>query len=494
MAGRGATSPDGLASPASLLPDPPTWWRCDRSDATVECATLEVPLDHEDPEGEAIRLPVERIRALDPERRIGTLVTIAGGPGQRGTLGVRPGTHAGAIAERFDIVSWDPRGTSGETLIDCIPEWDPFVGLDRTPDTPSERTELDERISALASRCSASHGEVLPHLGTLQTVLDLERLREMLGEMQVSLLGMSYGSEVALRYASLFPDRVRAVVLDGYSDPNRSPAEREVEQAMAFEIALDGLLAACAADDGCPFHHDGRPGVALDQLLEQLDVAPLPAGEGRVLTQSDTYEAIAGSLIRDDAARQRLLAALAATDHVDGAPLLEIAIGVRHAYESSGLTQGVFMAVYCADTVVYWRGLTRDKVAALTDRIHRVAPRLGPWLWSPPADADLPPAGLCAMQPDTPPTLPGPFDATGAGTILVLASTGDPTTPISAARRATRDIADATLVTLAAEHHLAYPYAVAAPQRPAHRCLLDAVEAYLIDLAIPANGSACTDG
>jgi pimeloyl-ACP methyl ester carboxylesterase len=491
---------------AAVIPEPSRWADCDGAPAPVECAWLTVPLDRADPDARTIRLPLSRLRASHQEHRVGTLVTIAGGPGQRGTLGVWPGAHTRAIHEHFDIVSWDPRGTSGETLIDCVPEWDPFAALDRTPDSAVERRRLDERTAALASRCREAHRDLLPHLGRLQDALDLEALRQRLGEERISLLGSSYGSQIALAYATLFPHRVRAVVLDGYSDPNVPPGEREVEQAAAYERELQRVLAGCATDTDCPLGkagdvagNEGGPGASLDRLLERLDTAPLPIAGGGSLSQSDAYEAIVGALTRDDTARQALLRALADAVDGDGTALLGIASEVRRSYQASGLTLGAFMALYCADTSAYWHGLSAHEAARLTARVWEAAPRLGAWLWSPPADPDLPPVGLCAMHPPrfaapAAPLSSRPFDAAGAGPVLILASSGDPSTPVEAARRALDDVEQAVLVTIDAPQHLAYLHAVHRPEQPAYRCLLDVVEGYLIELVVPSGEVACKDG
>ncbi len=489
---------------AAVVPNSPRWTACvgaDQAAESAECATLQVPLDHADPRSRTIGLPVRRARADDQTERLGVLVTIDGGPGQRGTLSVRPGAHTKAIEDHFDIVSWDPRGTSGETLIDCIPEWDPFVGLDRTPDTDAEQGALDTATARLATRCRELHADVLPYVGTLATALDLESLRQLLDEPRISILGSSYGSEVALTYATLFPEHVRAVVLDGYSDPNLSPGEREVEGAGTFEHELDTVLAECGDDPLCHFRHGGEPGPALDRLLAALDREPVAAGDGARLTQSEAYEAILGSLTRDRPTRHRLLEALAEAEKGNGEPLLGMANETRRAYEASGLNQGAFMAIYCADRGAWWRHLSPAEVAELADRVLEVAPRLGRWLWSPPSDSDLPPVGLCAMQVADA-AMPAavitrstdmPIDAAGAGPILVLASSGDPTTPIVAARRSLEDLEDAALVSLQADHHLAYHYALSDPGRPAYRCVLDTVEAYLIELELPPTQKECAD-
>jgi pimeloyl-ACP methyl ester carboxylesterase len=476
----------------AVVPTTAVWQSCPEQGPAVECTSLVVPLDHVDPASAMVRLAVRRVAAAEPEGHLGVLVVIAGGPGQRGTDLVRPGMHTPALHDRFDIVSWDPRGTSGETHIDCIPRWDPYADLDRTPDTAAEERLLDTRTVELADRCRDAHGPTLPFLGTVDSVFDLESLRELVGAERISLLASSYGTRIAVLYATLFPEHIRAIVLDGHSDPTLTPDELEVVQATAFERELDRVLAACASDVTCSFHSGGDPHGALDRLLERLDAAPIPtAGDGRPAREADAHEAILGSLVLGGQARSRLLAALAAADSGDGGPIRHIADGIRSSFESSGLDMGTFMATYCADTAAYWRGTAPEDVARLTSRILEVAPRLGPWLWSPPARADLPPVGLCAMTPPGPPRPRPQADAAGSGPILVLATTGDPTTPIEEARRASRQLEDATLVELRADHHLAYVIAASDPERPAHRCVLDAVEAYLIDLVARAEGAVC---
>jgi hypothetical protein len=232
--------------------------------------------------------------------------------------------------------------------------------------------------------------------------------------------------------------------------------------------------------------------VALDRLLADLDDTPLSLdGADGVLTQSDAHEAIAGTLLWGPEARSRLLEAIASAATGNGRPLREMADDVRLTFEASGLTMGAFMAISCADAAQYWDALSPEQLDDVTQRVYAAAPRLGPWLWSPPHDASLPSVGLCAMQQARASRPRGRFDAAGAGEILVLATSGDPTTPAAGARRAAQDLADATVLTLDADHHLAYPFAVANPTQPGYRCVLDAVEGYLQNLRSPAAGSVC---
>ena len=455
-------------------------WRPCPDRPGVECASLDVPLDRGDVSSRSVSLPVSRLPATDPEQRLGVLITIAGGPGQRGTDWVAPEVHAPSIASRFDIVSFDPRGTSGETAITCIPEWDPYRDLDRTPDDAQERGALDGRIRELAAGCQEAHGSLLPHLGTADTVHDIEVLRQALGEAQVSLLGWSYGSKVALRYASAFPEHTRAVVLDGYSDPNLAPPVHELEQATAFERELDELVVECALRDDCPLEGPD-PGMTLDGLIEGLDESPVAAGHVRTLRQADAYEAITGALVRGPSERERLLHAIAAATHGDGRMLLGMADRFRADFEASGLDLGTYMAIVCADDGAAWASLSAEDLESLTEDVHDAAPRLGAWLWSPTAADDLPPVGLCAMTPAGDLPVADRFDGAGAGPILVLAASGDPTTPLSAALRAVEDLEDASLLTIRADRHLVYPLAVAADGSTGGDCVLTAIEDHLFE-------------
>ena len=485
----------GLLTLAGVLAGAPAataaeiqWQSCpDRP--SVECGTLAVPLDRGDIDSRTISLPVRRLRASDAEQRLGVLITVAGGPGQRGTDLVVPEIHAPSIRARFDIVGFDPRGTSGDTAITCIPQWDPYGDLDRTPDDAAERAVLDERIRQLAADCREAHAAVLPHIGTAETVLDIETLREALGEPRISLLGWSYGSEVALRYANAFPDHTQAVVLDGYSDPNLPPLARELEQAAAFERELDELLVECALRDDCPLEGPSA-GATLDSLIDELDESPLAAGSGHSLRQADVYEAITGALVGGPGERERLLHAIAAAARGDGDLLLAMADRVRSGFEASGLDLGTYMAISCADESAVWATVSAERLESLAEQIADAAPRLGVWLWSPPAAGDLPPVGLCAMVPEAARPVAGPFTAVGAGPVLVLAASGDPATPLSAALRAIDDLDEAWLLTVRANQHLVYPYAVAAPESATGRCVLSAVESYLVDGTKPPH-TAC---
>src|SRR5690606_8804128 len=117
-----STAPTESSGPAPTAPtsEPPTaplaWSSCG---ADLECATLDVPLDHDQPgDGRTIELALNRRPAADPDRRIGSVLVNPGGPGASGNQYLSRFSLP-AVEERFDIVSWDPRGVGESTALGC---------------------------------------------------------------------------------------------------------------------------------------------------------------------------------------------------------------------------------------------------------------------------------------------------------------------------------------------------------------------------------------
>ena len=232
------------------------------------CGKLTVPVDDAAPAGSTIDLAVIRAPARDPGTKIGTLVFNPGGPGAPAVAFLRSiaDTLPDPIRDRFDLVAFDPRGVGRSRTIDCQDSLDPVFDQSFPPETAAARAGLVDAVRSLAAACEARSGALLPHVSTVDTVRDLERLRVALGEEKLSFVGYSYGTYLGTIYASAHPDRVRAFVLDGPIDPTLTAREVALAQARGFEHALDDFLADCAAHPGCAFHHDGDAAGAYDAL------------------------------------------------------------------------------------------------------------------------------------------------------------------------------------------------------------------------------------
>lgn len=440
--------PDRSAA-AGLL----SWSDCDG----LECATLTVPLDHGDPTAGTTEVAVARRRAPAADR-LGVLLVNPGGPGGSGTAYARAlVTRAPELAERFDLVGWDPRGVSGVDELACDAQLRTFYLLDNEPDDAAEADALVDAAADATAACAADGDDQLPHLGTDAVVEDLELLRQALGEDQISYFGASYGTSIGLVYLERHPDRVRAVVLDGVLDPTLDLEAWLTSQAVATEAALERSL---GADIG-----------VFDDVMARAEAGELSAG--RAVGPSDVARAAIASSYRVDGAAQLRPAMISARDG-DAAALA--ALSDQYL---SGSAFDVYTAVSCVDNVGPG---SVEAYAAMADRLSEVAPRLGAAI----ANELLP----CATWP-VPPN--PPLDAASAGssvadggsggpTVLVLGNTGDAATPYADAVAVTERLDDAVLVTWNGSGHTSYGEVA---------CVNDAVHAYLFELTTPPPDTVC---
>lgn len=493
------TSPSAVSSMDGPTQGPLLWERCDDDlsafDST-ECALVTVPLDHDDPSLGTIELPLRRRLAEMPERRIGTLLWVDGGPGARGTEFVLQESFSLSVSTRFDIVGWDPRGTSGSSRLSCMDDWspvnNPFASLEPDPDTREEADEWREVVGRIADECVSEHGDLVPRVGTYESVRDVDLIRQALGEEEMNLMGASYGSRVAAVYATLFPKGVRAAVLDGYDDPNVTPSDHGVRLAAAFERRLDDVLGDCSSDPACPFHSDGDSAAALDRLLERLEATPLerPIAGGPAVDHGMAFYVLEKYLY-DEYGAGRMLEALDEAAGGDGTGLYRLYAEDVEANLAKGITPMVNQAIICADRAGFWESVPTEEKLAYRDRLDDVAPRFG-WRFGPNRiDPDAFPV-ICLLQPLQESRMPRPIDAEGAGPIMVIGATGDVATPYEAALAAVDDLDDGHLVTIEADHHVSYFRAISGGGQAKYRCLLDAVHDYLIDLRVPPEGHTCS--
>jgi pimeloyl-ACP methyl ester carboxylesterase len=469
-----SSDPDGESSDVAAFEPAPLSW--EPFDDRVDVSTLEVPVDWSDPDGPTFELFIARHRATDPEARIGSLLVNPGGPGSEGTfLAIAAaGIYDPAILRHFDIVAWDPRGTGeSEPPIDCIDDYDPyFTAVDSTPEDDAERQELIDVNRRFAEAC-IERNEFLDFVGTNNSARDMDAIRRALGEETISYFGFSYGSELGATWATLFPDTVRAAVLDGAADPDADEVESSIQQLQGFEASLSTFLARCSADEGCAFHSGGDAEGAFDALMVRLDASPIPSGDpsrppvNRDVAVTGVVEAMYADFRWPELAR-----ALAAAEAGDGSGLM--ALNDSYYQRQSDGTYDNFLEAFpvisCADVA---ERRTVAEIDADAPRLWAAAPRLVP-------------EGSYGGYTCTffPPAVDPRVEITGAGapTILVIGTTGDPSTPLDSTVRMANALADSRLLVVVAEQHTGYGV---------NGCVIDAVNDYLIDLSPPDDGLRC---
>lgn len=418
-------APAAFPSPTPATPTPVAstrlhWQPC----AFGTCATLAVPVDHDDPAAGTLELAVVRVPASE-QPSLGAVFVNPGGPGGSGRSFAAAFDRTGL--ERYDIVGWDPRGVGGSAPVSCTDGagTDAYLALDNSPDDQAEVDALLAGSRAYAEACRERSGVLLDHLSVQDTARDLDLLRAAVGEERLTYYGASYGTAIGAAYAALFGERVGRMVLDAGVEPRRSPG---VPQAAGFEDALARL------------GPDGEARVTA--LLDGLDSKPL-AVEDRVLTQTLATAGLVTLLGGGEGTRAALLAAVAAAEAGDGSGLLgaaDAANGRRPDGSYSGLV-AAFTATYCADDDVRTPALARERWAAERAAAPVFGSAMGaPWLC----------VGWTAA-----PAEPLPLPAAPGGTVVVLGERGDPVTPYAWSQALAADLG-ATLLTTPGTGHVAY--------------------------------------
>lgn len=444
-----------------------------------ECAKLPVPLDYDAPTGETIEISVIRLKARDRGDRIGSVVLNPGGPGGSGVEFARQARQLlpRGILERFDVVSFDPRGVGESAPVDCLDDrqLDRLLAADPSPDDAAEEQRLVTLAREQALECNVKSGRLLPHVGTVDTAKDLDVLREALGDAGLTYVGFSYGTLLGARYAQQFPGNIRALVLDGAVDPILTPREISVAQAVGFERALDSFLADCVAQR-CAFAGHGPIDETFDELLARFERRPLDAASdpSRKVGPSEALFGIAAALYSKEYGWPVLRQALEeAYSRADGSALLALFDNLvereKGRYSNSVEAQA---AVSCVDGVYERDPKAYERDAA---QFAKAAPRFGRALaWGPLA---------CAFWPARPTTRPAPARAEGAPPIVVVGTTGDPATPYEWSQSLAQQL-PGVLVTYEGEGHTAYGYGRSS-------CVDRVVDAYLISLTVPSPGTRC---
>ncbi len=303
-----APSRDGAPPPTPTI----AWEACETTLPGVdvgayECATVDVPTDYDRPHGRTTQIAVTRLPATDPERRIGSVLTNFGGPGGPGvdTLHqVGELMFAPEVRERFDVVSFDPRGVGRSDPVTCFPtaaqEEAFFARLPGFPVTPEEERRTIAGFTVTAAGCQLISGDRLAHSSTANVARDMDVLRAALGDEALTYVGYSYGTILGATYSALFPDSVRALVLDGPIDPvawsgvgSPEPIGVRVRQAHGATQTFGEFTRLCTevGPGGCALAGLGDPAELTEEVLQALQdepvEVPIGGGEPFLVTYQD---------------------------------------------------------------------------------------------------------------------------------------------------------------------------------------------------------------
>lgn len=490
----------GVPTAAVAESDSINWEPCfAQAGPDFECAVVKLPLDYENPAGTKIPIALARLAATDTENRIGSLFLNPGGPGGSGIdflLGAGPFLFNEEVRSRFDLIGFDPRGVRRSAPLKCFRSInDAFSTLVFRPPFPitDDEFSLIETLDGEAvDFCDANARSIIDHMSTADVARDMDALRALLGDSQMNYYGVSYGSFLGNTYANLFPDNVRALVIDAVLDPiawtTGAPGEEQypfsyrLRSDQGAQDTLDEFFRLCdeAGSAGCALAPDSS--ARFDALADQLRDGPVEIfdpGSGQVfpfyyqdligsslgpLYNSASWPSHAEFLafIEAGASPAILGKALAKTQELSGFDLPNVPyLGIEQ-----------FLGVACSDSDnpdSHEDWLTAGETA---DANHGYFGSLWTWASSPCADWN----GVAADRYD------GPFDTFTANPVLVVGTRYDPATRYEGAVIADDLLTNSALLTVEGWGHSSLFLS---------QCADTAIADYLLDVVVPAEGATC---
>jgi pimeloyl-ACP methyl ester carboxylesterase len=474
----GATGALVAPAAAQAAPAPPgsiVWAPCEGDTEGLPerlvCSTLSVPVDWAKPRGPKFDLALAKLPAADPAKRVGSLFVNPGGPGGSGVGFVYGAEYSfsPALIDSFDFVSFDPRGQAASNPVLCDSDAANAQSALLYPSSTAEYKQLRAANKALGQSCAELTGPLVKHVDTASVVRDMDAVRAGIGESKISYYGVSYGTMIGQQYAELFPDRLRALVLDSNMDHAQDVWHYQKWEALAMESSFSQFAAWCGRTEGCALHDEDVLSF-FDALYAKAEAGDLVLDPGTefewVITPEDLLNLVFGYMY-DPASWFGLADFL---QQLGGdAPATQ-----AKAQRGEPIALG-YRPVMCED--FHFDTHSYKPIAAMEKALARLAPhtKLSPLAWTDltgcqnwPAKVVNPPHRLKA-SPQLPP-------------ILMTNSRHDVATPYQWGTNLASQLPSATLVTYDGVGHGDYWLSP---------CAQNAIDTYLLTRATPPKGTHC---
>lgn len=466
-----------------------------------ECGELDVPLDYDDPNGATTTVKMVRLPAADPANKIGSIFLNPGGPGGSGiNFALFFGPFAQfewgpEVAARFDIVGFDPRGVVRSDPIECFDSFKERLSAQPPLAFPQFETQIplfEASSELLNDSCVAADPPIADHMSTANVAKDLDLMRQAVGDEYLNFVGLSYGSYLGVTYANLFPDRVRALVVDGVLDPvawanvgGTTPFSTALRSDHGAQATLEEFTRQCdaAGPAFCAFAPDSADRfAALAEYVESTPVLAINPFTGRrfAVDYPSFIGEILGALYNpfaySEAAVFLAVVEATATPVEVGAALSDMRAAAGLVINPPNFAEN-FPAVACSDTSNPDSLQTFFDVGQEADAAYGYFGSLWTWAAFPCADWSL-------VDSDA---YTGPYTAETAHPVMVIGNLYDPATRYEGATAVRDLLPNSALITVDAPGHTSLGIS---PCAGFHTGL------YLLDpsVAPSLDGLVCDDG
>ena len=439
------------------------------------CTDVLVPIDYENIKLGTFKISVLKHEASNKEDRIGSMFVNPGGPGASGVEYAYQAEYivSPQLLALFDIVGFDPRGVGRSAPIRCLTddETDANYASDSKPDNPAEFETLVKEAQAYVAKCKKNTKNLTAY-STENAARDMDVIRAVLGDEKLNYLGKSYGTYLGTIYAQLFPDKVGRLVLDGAIDPDATPVQQSITQAVGFDNALDAFIKDCLQIDTCPLPKDATKGYFTD-LFDSVAKNPLTTRSKRVATETLVVLGTASALYDNESGWPMLRLALKQATDGNGSMFLTLADAytgrqLNGTYPSNEGDSG--FVIDCLD----WNdGRSNEQIEQDAQTFKVQAPVFGPYLSY---------SGIaCKYFPGI--KQPIKIDQIKTSPIIVIGTLRDPATPYSWAVALNKLITNSLLITLDGDGHTGHGRG--------STCVDKTVDTFFITGKTPATDQKC---
>lgn len=240
----------------------------------ARCGYALLPQDYENPGDSRVAIYFSVIHGASGEKQPDPLVYLVGGPGSSGSQLLQTSfrKYLRAFASERDIIIIDQRGTGNSApRLYCSEVWERLNEILQSHHRNHAElmleilTDCHQRLARAGVRFHTYHSD--------NSARDIVNVLLALGYEQWNLVGVSYGSRLALVMMRDYPQYIRSVILDSVYPPQ---ADIYVDAYYHGERALQALFDACANSESCKARYPDLD-VIFYRLYDRLNMMPMMA-------------------------------------------------------------------------------------------------------------------------------------------------------------------------------------------------------------------------